>query len=385
MWVDVASGGSSASNWASLEYLVWNVRDQHLSTPIVTTTTGDITAPGAGGLGRPGTEVLLGDHPLDYGSVSGVRLTIGGSLNCDGTGGYEVRAFITENASFHRSFTSDASGNPVIATPIFDIAGAASGGEDAIAATAPGATFGYMTVRSYSRLWGLEANSVMGQSNTGGCNISYIAGFRYADLKEDLSILGVSSNVVPAAAGGGLSFLDTPNAFDGTTTSFCEFRTRNQFWGGQVGARASYDFGQAYVGIEGELAVGVNHESVDIRGQSTLTTNGVTTAALGGIYALPSNIGRRTQNEFCVIPEINLKLGYHFSDRLSAFIGYDFMYWSNVVRPGEQIDRNVNLNAVPTVPTYNSALVNSINSPVPRFETTDYWAQGVNFGVELKF
>ena len=34
------------------------------------------------------------------------------------------------------------------------------------------------------------------------------------------------------------------------------------------------------------------------------------------------------------------------------FGGYSFMYWSNVVRPGDQIDRNLNPNLIPTSATF---------------------------------
>jgi hypothetical protein len=52
---------------------------------------------------------------------------------------------------------------------------------------------------------------------------------------------------------------------------------------------------------------------------------------------------------------------------VTLFAAYDFLYLSEVVRPGDQIDHNL------------------VPSPLPIFNRTDFWAQGVSFGLEVKF
>ena len=68
--------------------------------------------------------------------------------------------------------------------------------------------------------------------------------------------------------------------------------------------------------------------------------------------------------------------------RWRLFAGYDFLYWNQVVRPGSQIDRNVNLTQSTLLG--NGALTGSA-SPNPLFSRTDFWAQGMTFGFEFRF
>ena len=88
-------------------------------------------------------------------------------------------------------------------------------------------------------------------------------------------------------------------------------------------------------------------------------------------------------DEFTAIPELGLKVSYHVNDRLRAFMGYDFIYWSDVVRPGNQINRNINVSHVPTSDLFNSG--DDPRQPAPLFHRSDFWAQGLAFGVELKY
>ena len=52
-----------------------------------------------------------------------------------------------------------------------------------------------------------------------------------------------------------------------------------------------------------------------------------------------------------------------------------------VVRPGNQIDRNINTsqNAF-----YGTGILTGPASPAPLFNRTDFWAQGVNFGLQFR-
>ncbi|MGG7379585.1 BBP7 family outer membrane beta-barrel protein, partial [Escherichia coli] len=70
------------------------------------------------------------------------------------------------------------------------------------------------------------------------------------------------------------------------------------------------------------------------------TPGGQTSAVVGGLLALPSNIGNFQRNRFGVVPQVGLKVGYNLTDNLRVYVGYDFLWWCNVVRPGDQIDTN---------------------------------------------
>jgi len=79
------------------------------------------------------------------------------------------------------------------------------------------------------------------------------------------------------------------------------------------------------------------------------------------------------------MPELGVSLGYDLTCRLRATVGYTLIYWSNVARPGDQIDTELNASQFPP-----GELVGAPH-PEFRFQTTDFWAQGLNFGLEYRF
>jgi hypothetical protein len=105
---------------------------------------------------------------------------------------------------------------------------------------------------------------------------------------------------------------------------------------------------------------------------------------VGGVYALPSNIGRYFRDDLAVIPEIGINLRVCLSDHLQARVGYTFLYASSVARPGNQIDRVINPNQVPTDPA-SFGTPGGPARPAFSFRDSDFWAQGVSFGLELRY
>src|SRR5208337_4979978 len=132
----------------------------------------------------------------------------------------------------------------------------------------------------------------------------------------------------------------------------------------------------------GKLAAGINHETINIQGgQMFVLPTGTVAAFNGGLLALPSNIGIHQRSSFAVVPEVNLNLGYQLTESLKLFVGYDFLWWSNVVRPGDQIDTTLNINQIPNfVKSPNPGP----NRPLVPFKTSDFWAQGMNVGLEYR-
>ena len=79
------------------------------------------------------------------------------------------------------------------------------------------------------------------------------------------------------------------------------------------------------------------------------------------------------------MPEIGFTLGYDLTPRLKATAGYTLLYWSNVARPGDQIDLNVDSRQFP--PPHDG------DGTKPEFalHTSDFWAQGLNLGLDYRF
>ena len=112
--------------------------------------------------------------------------------------------------------------------------------------------------------------------------------------------------------------------------------------------------------------------------------NQITSVTQGGIYAQPSNSGRFFRNVFSFVPEGELTLQYHFLPNWTAKIGYNLLYWSEVVRPGDQFDRRLDRRGVPSDPSYQATPPIAATAPYS-FVSTSFWAQGLTFGVEWRF
>ena len=66
-------------------------------------------------------------------------------------------------------------------------------------------------------------------------------------------------------------------------------------------------------------------------------------------FTQTTNIGQQTRNQFEVVPEVQVRGGYNVTSNLRLFAGYDFLYMSRVVRPGDQIDTTLNLTGNPAI------------------------------------
>jgi hypothetical protein len=93
-------------------------------------------------------------------------------------------------------------------------------------------------------------------------------------------------------------------------------------------------------------------------------------------------MGTYDKTHFSVAPEIKLGLGCKITKKLSFNANYNFIYLSDVVRPGEQFNRQINPGAV----GINGGDPNATpRRPTARFDTTDYWAHGVGVNLKIKF
>jgi hypothetical protein len=128
-------------------------------------------------------------------------------------------------------------------------------------------------------------------------------------------------------------------------------------------------------------------EVVKIEGATTINTpglGGVSSQTLpGGVYALPSNIGRYSRGEFAVVPEGIFKVGLKLGDVSRFFVGYNFLYLSDLARPGDQIDRTLNPVQIPSLNS-GGAFTGADRPRVP-FIRSDFWTQGLIIGLETRY
>jgi hypothetical protein len=354
--------------WFSAEYLLWWIRDGNVP-PLVTAGT-----PASQGiLGLPGTRILVGGE-LEQEERSGGRFAAGFWLDDCRSCGLEARFFFLGERHDTAAFGPDTAA--VLARPFFDFN---SSTEVAELATFPGLAQGAVAVSNPTRLWGAEVNAVK-QPCCCRCScyqVDAIAGFRYIDFDESVNIAETIKVDPNPTLFPGFASLANSTIFVGDG-----FSVRNQFYGGQAGFDASTCWGRWGFNLRSTLALGVTHEVVTIGGSQTIVSpTGTATNFSGGLLALASNSGRFTQDKFAVVPEVGLNVGYRLTNCLGVFFGYNFLYWSRVVRAGDQIDRVVDVSQIPnfapgTAPT-------GIIHPAASLRQTDFWAQGLDFGVEL--
>jgi hypothetical protein len=363
--------------WIGGEFLMHWIKRQPLSQPLATTSADDpFVNPGR--LGDPGTVVLLGGHGIDdCGYFPGVRLSAGFTLDECGLWAAEgsVVYFAEQTSSFR--FASDGNGDPVLSRPIID---ALTDTEDVLVIAFPGARAGQIGIDARTQLWGAETNVVRKLMAGGWGGIDLIGGVRFAELEEAL-LINDATLLLPLGSG---SFLGEFVGPDSTLARSDAFETRNQFIGGQVGLKAEIRRGNWFVDGKTKLAMGNTHQVLNINGSSTLIPPGGGAVTVpGGLLALSSNSGRQVNNDFGVIPEVSVNVGYQLSEGIRVFVGYDLMYWSNVVRPGDSIDRSINRSLVPTSEFFGGQPLPQ--EPVILFRSTDFWMQGVNFGIAVRF
>ncbi|MFM9066824.1 MAG: BBP7 family outer membrane beta-barrel protein, partial [Planctomycetota bacterium] len=118
--------------------------------------------------------------------------------------------------------------------------------------------------------------------------------------------------------------------------------------------------------------------TVMIDGKTTTVDGSITTSS-GGLLALDSNIGTFEQDQLSLVNEMGLNLGYQVAPAWRVIVGYTFIYWSRVLRAGQQIDREIDPNQIPPAP--NTAVISPAR-PAFQFNWTDFWAQGVTVGLE---
>lgn len=306
--------------------------------------------------------MLFGGSDANYGAFSGLQVTVGTWLNAERTYGVEASGFLLQQRSVNFAARSDGVGNPPIYVPVYR---AELGREGSFTISDPllmGGLGHDIAVSLKTQFWGTEANGVFNLARSENASLDLLLGFRYLDLAEDLHL----DTVLTEAAG-------LFNQHEG-------FNTRNQFYGGQIGAKLGIRRDVFTFDAIGKVALGSSQQMVDTFGSTVFTApGGAVSTFRGAIFTQPTNLGHQSGSQFAVAPEVELKLGVRVTRRLTAFVGYDFLYLSSVVRPGDQIDRSVNETQSTGAPLIGPA------RPAPLFQRTDFYSHGVNLGLEFTF
>jgi Putative beta barrel porin-7 (BBP7) len=246
----------------------------------------------------------------------------------------------------------------------------------------PTAFSGRVSVNTDTTLWGLEGNVFRCLVRSECWKIDGLVGFRYLDLEDDLDISQDSTVLGRGVTGFAGQRIIDPNQI----SIFDSFETKNRFYGGQLGIRSEYCHGPLSLMVGAKIALGVTDEETDISGHTTLIRrpSGVASTVPGGLLAQRSNIGNSSNNEFAYVPEVEARVGYKITHSITAFVGYNFLYWSDVARAGGQIDNTIDRRQVPSSLGFNAA-ANPTRPARLGGNSDDFWAQGINFGLAFRY
>ncbi len=343
--------------YGEAEYLLWWIRDQDLP-PLVTganLSAAQLAALGAdpnfvpGAIGQAGTQLLLGgSQDFESSLFHGVRGLVGYGIPQWGLG-VEVGGFYMPEQ--RQAFSVNSSGQPALFRPFID---PITNANMAMPIADPGIASGSIDAIQSTELYGGEANIRKNVLCSRNHSLDVIGGFRYLNLEESLRIQSVSSIL-----GTGDSLLINDS-----------WGTRNQFYGGQGGLRYTLRKGRWVLMFDGKVGFGTMNQTVLINGMTTMTTGDGSVSAPGGLLTSGTNLGRVSDDEFVVIPEGTVRLGYQITPRIGGYVGYNFLYLSSVVRPGDQINPVPGAMGVPD----NFAVRDS-----------DFWAQGLTFGLQFRY
>jgi Putative beta barrel porin-7 (BBP7) len=358
------------------EYLAWAARGMNLP-PLITTSPQGTARTDAGVLDADNTTILFGGGTAGSNLRSGGRITIGRWFDPCQRLGVEADYFAIADETTR--FQQTSSGNPILARPFFDVT---LGQESAELVAFPNVISGTTAAEHVTRFQGAGVRALYNLACGDGCGTSCIThcpvptGYRF-DLILGYRFLRLDDRVDVVED---LTSLDT-SAGTGAFLLRDHFQTRNDFHGADFGTAIRFCKGCWTIDFLSKLALGNTRSVINIDGSTIITQQGQAQTFQGGLLAQRTNIGSFTADEFAVVPELGLTLGYRINPCWRVTFGYTFLYWSRVARAGDQISRDLNPNLLPPEdPTVTTNLR-------PEFHLTyaDDWVQGMNVGLEGKW
>jgi hypothetical protein len=346
-------------SWLSVGYLSYQFKSAPLGPAAVVVTD------------AAGNRTMVGGGHGDFGWANGITVNGGWWLNERHTIGVGLGGFLTEQR---------ANGDAVSSGPGLTIfrpfTNALTGNDGQFFVAVPGFLTGSYRTESTARFAGAETYLLKNLAHKQQYTFDLLAGFRYLDLDESLTL---TQTTTPTDTG---FILLGGNAFPGGTplTVTDRFRTRNQFYGGEIGIAGEYRVGAFCLGLTPKVGFGTVHQTVDVAGESRIPG----LAIPGGFFALPGgNFGRTNQNRFTVLAEVQAAVGVYITSHSKLSVGYDFLYLNDVARPAGQIDPVVNPRLVPTARAFGS--LSGVASPVPVAGRTDFLAHGLRVMWEYRY
>ena len=358
--------------WVSVDYL--GLFASGMNMPALVTSSPAGTSQSLAGV-LPGASVLYGGNDDAFSDqISGIRVRVGIWSAVRPNFGIEGEYFGFDEQD--DTFTASSSGSPILARPFYNNI---TGLQDSELVAFPNLLSGSVQVEATSRLdaAAVRFRHILCCGEKGSCSpwdcgpvvaqsrIDATLGWRFMQLDESLAITEELSSLN----------LNNPGSFRIRD----DFQTFNQFNGVEFGFQWLYRRGNWSLDALTRTSVGVSRQWLQIEGSTRSPRDAA--PQVGGLLAQPGrNIGVYDRNEFGVVPEFGTTLGYQLTERIKLNVGYTSIYWSNVLRPGDQIDNTVNTNLLPPAIPGNAHM----GQPFAVREV-DYWISGFTAGLEYRW
>lgn len=374
--------GGFGGLYVRAEMLRWQTAGMHVPALVTTSeaVAGQAFPPpvrNAGVLGIPGTVVLYGDGDILDNTRSGGRIYVGMPIDYERRLTLEGEYFGLEEAA--ENFSASSNGTPILARPFFNLATTPNNiaAESSELVAYPNVIRGTVAVDASSTFEGAAARLkyllccsegcvpalVRRRGDVpGGYRMELTGGYRYLGLDDNLTIRE------------DLATIPAPGTFDLQDS----FQTNNEFHGVELGMLLHTRRGRWTMDWVSRLGIGSTNATSMISGSTIIDDGTGSVTHQGGLLAQTTNIGTYDTSDFAVVPELGVTVGLDVTPRFRLLLGYTMIYWSRVLRAGDQIDREINPNLIPPA---NLPLVGAAR-PEQRFVWSDYWAQGLTIGLE---
>jgi hypothetical protein len=151
--------------------------------------------------------------------------------------------------------------------------------------------------------------------------------------------------------------------------------------GNSLNLRTAYRWSQCSLNLQPTLAVGAIRQTVALGSANPLAqeptgADSVLGPDLSGVLGSGSSYDMRSQNRVVMpVPELQIEFAIHLSRSLRTFVGYDLLFWSDNSRSGDPLASRPVSTTAPNAPIL----------PAPLFSDRGFWAQGLTFGLELRY
>ena len=351
-------------SWGQVDFLLMWRRPPALP-PLVTTSPPGTPLSQAGQLNQPTTTTLLGGRSQVSGPSAGGRIDFGYWLNTCPQVGIGGRFLALGDSSL--GYATDSTTTPILARPFLNVTDGQTAAMDTLIVSFPDEATGEIAVQGTSTLIVAEAYLRRAGNHNAGTPGDLVGGYQFSRIDGSLKISSHSTAL-------STSQLRVP----GTTLEVLDsITTQNEFHGGQLGVLNDWNYGCFTIFGSFQLGLGNMRQRAVLAGQTVINDSANSIIDAQGLLTRSTNIETHERNVITVIPQISLRGTYAVSHRVDVTIGYSLIFFPHVLQPTEQLDPDLAVNLADPVL--------GEQRPQFTFQSRDYWAQGLTFGLRWNY